>query len=74
MANGVHPHAAYRWFREGKSPVPAKRVGPRTILVSIDARTSPFGTGGVGLCARVSRHGQVDDCRSRRALETVGHG
>lgn len=29
---GVHPITAYRWFREGKLPVPARRVG-RLILV-----------------------------------------
>ncbi len=29
---GVHPLTAYRWFREGKLPVPARRVG-RLILV-----------------------------------------
>lgn len=26
-AQGVHPHTAYRWFREGTLPVPATRVG-----------------------------------------------
>ena len=39
MANGVHPHTAYRWFREGTLPVPAERVGPRTILVNIEANS-----------------------------------
>ena len=29
---GVHPVTAYRWFREGKLPVPARKVG-RLILV-----------------------------------------
>lgn len=29
---GVHPVTAYRWFREGKLPVPARRAG-RLILV-----------------------------------------
>jgi len=61
VANGVHPHTAYRWFREGTLPVPAKRVGPRTILVNVDAHTSPSATGGVGLYARVSSHDQKDD-------------
>jgi effector-binding domain-containing protein len=61
VANGVHPHTAYRWFREGTLPVPAKRMGPRTILVNVDAHTSPSATGGVGLYARVSSHDQKDD-------------
>jgi putative resolvase len=61
MANGVHPHTAYRWFREGTLPVPAERVGPRTILVNIDANSAPSVTGGVGLYARVSSHDQKAD-------------
>jgi putative resolvase len=36
-AQGIAPRTAYRWFREGTLPVPAERVGPRTILVSIEA-------------------------------------
>jgi putative resolvase len=60
-AQGVAPRTAYRWFREGTLPVPAERVGPRTILVNIDANTSPPVTGGVGLYARVSSHDQKAD-------------
>jgi putative resolvase len=36
-------------------------VGPRTVLVNIDANTSLSVTGGVGLYARVSSHGQKSD-------------
>jgi putative resolvase len=61
VANGVHPHTAYRWFREGTLPVPAERVGPRTILVNIEAHTSPLAAGGAGLYARVSAPDQEDD-------------
>jgi putative resolvase len=61
IANGVHPHTAYRWFREGTLPVPAQRVGPRTILVNIDANTAPEAVGGLGLYARVSSHDQKSD-------------
>ncbi|WP_406411279.1 IS607 family transposase [Streptomyces sp. NBC_01614] len=57
-SQGIAPRTAYRWFREGTLPVPAERVGPRTILVNIDANTSPSVTGGVGLYARVSSHDQ----------------
>ncbi|MCA2181307.1 IS607 family transposase, partial [Nonomuraea glycinis] len=60
-AQGVAPRTAYRWFREGTLPVPAERVGPRTILVNIDANASPPVTGGVGLYARVSSHDQKAD-------------
>ncbi|MDQ0714762.1 hypothetical protein QFZ55_004214 [Streptomyces luteogriseus] len=54
----MHPQTAYRWFREGMLPVPAQRVGPRTILVNIDANTTPGAIGGLGLYARVSSHDQ----------------
>lgn len=60
-AQGIAPRTAYRWFREGTLPVPAERVGPRTILVNIDANTSLSITGGVGLYARVSSHDQKQD-------------
>ncbi|WP_405899104.1 IS607 family transposase [Streptomyces sp. NBC_00727] len=58
---GVHPQTAYRWFREGTLPVPAQRVGPRTILVNVDANTTAGVIGGVGLYARVSSHEQKSD-------------
>ena len=67
LANGVHPHTAYRWFREGTLPVPAERVGPRTILVNIEANSSPSVTGGVGLYARVSSHDQRSDLERQTA-------
>jgi putative resolvase len=60
-AQGISPHTAYRWFREGALPVPAQRVGPRTILVNIEANTTPEVVGGVGLYARVSSHDQKAD-------------
>jgi putative resolvase len=58
---GVHPQTAYRWFREGTLPVPARRVGPRTILVNVEAAAASSNTGGVGLYARVSSHDQKAD-------------
>lgn len=60
-ANGVHPQTARKWFREGNLPVPAVRVGPRTILVNVEANSQPHGGQGVGLYARVSSHDQKDD-------------
>lgn len=41
-ANGVHPKTAYRWWREGILPVPARKVGPRTILVDTAAGAAVF--------------------------------
>ncbi|GAA3837492.1 hypothetical protein GCM10022206_89580 [Streptomyces chiangmaiensis] len=60
-AQGISPHTAYRWFRNGTLPVPAQRVGPRTILVNIDAAAAPEAVGGLGLYARVSSHDQEAD-------------
>ncbi len=57
-ANGVHPKTAYRWWREGILPVPARKVGPRTILVDTAVGDS---AGAVGLYARVSSHDQRED-------------
>ncbi|MCX4430045.1 IS607 family transposase [Streptomyces mirabilis] len=42
-------------------------MGPRTILVNIDANTSPSVTGGVGLYARVSSHDQKPDLERQTA-------
>ncbi|WP_330331729.1 IS607 family transposase [Streptomyces sp. NBC_00536] len=69
-AQGVHPQTAYRWFREGVLPVPAERVGPRTILVNVEANSSPSVTGGVGLYARVSSHDQRQDLERQVARLT----
>lgn len=66
-AQGVHPQTAYRWFREGNLPVPAERVGPRTILVNVEANTVAGVVGGVGLYARVSSHDQKLDLERQAA-------
>ena len=57
---GVHPQTAYRWFREGRLPVPAVRVNQRTVLVSPDAPAQSQ-TLAYGLYARVSSHDQKGD-------------
>ena len=49
IANGVHPVTAYRWFREGKLPVPATRVGG-LILIDQPAGTVPAGVTVVYAC------------------------
>lgn len=57
-ANGVHPQTAYRWFREDRMPVPARRLESGTIWVD-----APDG-GEVGrtvVYARVSSHDQRAD-------------
>ncbi len=55
--NGVHPKTALRWYAEGKLPVPARKIGQRTILVEEPVRTGER----VALYARVSSHDQRQD-------------
>lgn len=65
---GVHPLTAYRWFREGKLPVPARRVG-RLILVEPDAVT-PRPAGRTVVYARVSSADQRADLDRQVARAT----
>ena len=55
---GVHPQTAYRWFREGRMPVPARRLESGTIWVDV-APTAADGR--VVVYARVSSHDQRQD-------------
>jgi len=58
-AQGIHVQTAYRWYREGTLPVPARKVG-RLILVSPEAAATEAARKpeGAGLYARVSSHDQ----------------
>lgn len=47
-SNHVHPKTAYRWWRQGTLPLPARQVSARTTLVE---QLQPAG-GGVGRYAR----------------------
>jgi putative resolvase len=67
-ANGVHPQTAYRWFRQGTMPVPARRLPSGTILV--DTPGSPPGAR-VVLYARVSSHDQRADLERQVARLTT---
>jgi putative resolvase len=58
-AQGIHVTTAYRWWREGTLPVPARKVG-RLILVSPDT-AGPSRPDAAGLYARVSSHDQRAD-------------
>src|SRR5215216_7885396 len=57
-ANGVHPQTAYRWFRQGTMPVPARRLPSGTILVQVPASHDGGLDQGAVLYARVSTHDQ----------------
>jgi putative resolvase len=58
LLQGVHPVTAYRWFREGKLPVPARRAG-RLILVDPDPKPAEVGT--VAVYCRVASADQRED-------------
>src|SRR5258706_7722689 len=56
--NRVHPQTAYRWFREDRMPVPARRLASGTIWVDAAMVGEP---GRVVVYARVSSHDQRAD-------------
>jgi putative resolvase len=62
-AQGVHPKTAYRWWRAGTLPVPARQVNARTILV--DVPVAPERAEVAALYARVSSRDQRDDLDRR---------
>ncbi len=66
---GIHPQTAYRWFREGTLPVPARQVG-RLILVG-DIETSTFQAGSAVIYARVSSADQREDLDRQVARVTT---
>ena len=70
-ALGVYPQTARKWLRDGILPVPARRVGPGTILVNVAAGTATSAGVGVGRYARVSWHGQ-ESVLDRRAAGLAG--
>jgi putative resolvase len=55
----VHPNTAYRWFREDKMPVPARRLASGTIVVEQTPTALADGRS-VAYC-RVSSHDQRGD-------------
>jgi putative resolvase len=56
--SGIHPQTAYRWFRQDRMPVPARRLASGTIWVD----AAPVGESGrVVVYARVSSHDQRAD-------------
>ena len=65
---GVHPVTAYRWFREGRLPVPARRAGR---LILVDPAPVRAGPGIVAVYARVSSAGQKADLDRQVARVTA---
>ena len=57
---GIHYQTAWKWFRDGKLPVPATRTPSGTILVEVPRNVGePYGR--VVVYARVSSHDQRSD-------------
>jgi putative resolvase len=65
---GIHYQTAWKWFRDGKLPVPAVQTPSGTILVQPDAGPQPGG--GLGLYARVASHDQRADLDRQLARPT----
>ncbi|MGX7670723.1 IS607 family transposase [Plantactinospora sp. DSM 117369] len=65
---GVHPVTAYRWFREGKLPVPARRVGGLILVEQHAEASSPETTVVYG---RVSSADQKSDLDRQVARVTA---
>ncbi|MBU6515335.1 MAG: IS607 family transposase [Acidobacteriota bacterium] len=69
VRQGVHPQTAYRWFREGTSPVPVRQVG-RLILVG-DLETWISLSGSTVIYARVASADQRGDLDRQVARVTT---
>jgi putative resolvase len=61
--NGVHYQTAYRWFRSGTLPVPARKLPTGTTLVEVPSTSDA--PGGVVLYTRMSVHNQRGDLGRR---------
>jgi len=40
LAQGIHPQTAYRWYREGKLPVPARKIGTLILVGNLEPPTT----------------------------------
>jgi putative resolvase len=69
LAQGVHPVTAYRWFREGKLPVPARRAGR---LILVDPAPQPAMPTRVVAYCRVSSADQKDDLERQAGRVVTG--
>ena len=59
LSQGIHPQTAYRWYRSGTLPVPARKVG-QLILVG-DLESQPSVSKSAVIYARVSSADQKPD-------------
>ena len=69
-AQHIHPQTAYRWFREGRLPVPAQRVGG-LIVVGDLTKCASVHVGKTVIYARVSSADQKSDLDRQVARVTT---
>ena len=67
---GVHYQTAWRWWKRGTLPVPARQLPSGTILVDVPA-AAPHTRGRLVVYARVSSHDQRADL-DRQVARAVG--
>jgi len=60
LSQGIHPQTAYRWYRQGKLPVPAQKMGKLILVGDLEA-TTPASPGRAVVYARVSSADQRAD-------------
>jgi predicted site-specific integrase-resolvase len=60
LSQGIHPQTAYRWYRQGKLPVPAQKMGKLILVGDLEA-TTQASPGRAAVYARVSSADQRAD-------------
>ena len=70
-AEGIHPKTAYKWWRKGTLPVPARQINARVILVDVPVTEHNAPAKGAGLYARVSSQDQKADLDSQVARLSI---
>jgi len=68
--DGIHPQTAYRWFREGNLPVPARKIGRLILVGDLEAPSARAAI--TALYARVSSSDQRTDLDRQVARVSAG--
>jgi predicted site-specific integrase-resolvase len=76
LSQGIHPQTAYRWYRQGKLPVPARKLGKLILVGDLEAPACKE-RGRTAIYARVSSTDQradLDRQVARVAAWATEHG